>query len=263
MTTTGAATFTDGDAYERMMGRWSRTAGAVFLDWLAPPAGRDWLDCGCGNGAFTEEIVARCAAKSITAVDPSEGQLAFARTRPAARHASFKLGSAEALDFPDNSFDVSIMALVLAFLSDPTKAAAELARVTRPGGSVASYMWDIDAGGSPLAPMTRAMQAVGVAPAKRPSEAASRRDVMQELWQQAGMVDVETMTIPVEISYPSVDAFCDVYFLPIGPQGVAISKLSDDDRARLRRQLHDDLSGPGGRVSYKAFANAVKGRVTG
>ena len=46
--------FVDGAAYDRGMGSWSRLAGQVFLDWLAPPAGQRWLDVGCGSGAFTE-----------------------------------------------------------------------------------------------------------------------------------------------------------------------------------------------------------------
>jgi len=53
--------FEDGAAYERMMGVWSRLAGEIFLDWLAPPAGLRWIDVGCGSGAFSELIVERAA----------------------------------------------------------------------------------------------------------------------------------------------------------------------------------------------------------
>lgn len=77
--------FDDGATYERYMGRWSRLAGDVFLDWLAPEKGLRWLDVGCGNGAFTEMICERCAPGAIDGVDPSEAQLAFARTRPAVK----------------------------------------------------------------------------------------------------------------------------------------------------------------------------------
>ena len=53
--------FDDGASYERMMGVWSRLAGGIFLDWLAPPRGLRWIDVGCGNGAFTELLVERFA----------------------------------------------------------------------------------------------------------------------------------------------------------------------------------------------------------
>ena len=57
--------FTDGKAYERMMGRWSRVVGEQFLRWLDVGKGLRWLDVGCGNGAFTEEIVVQCAPASV------------------------------------------------------------------------------------------------------------------------------------------------------------------------------------------------------
>jgi ubiquinone/menaquinone biosynthesis C-methylase UbiE len=84
--------FDDGAAYERAMGNWSRRAGSIFLDWLAAPPGLKWIDVGCGNGAFTELIVERCAPAEVQGIDPSEDQLAFARKRPAARVAKFSLG---------------------------------------------------------------------------------------------------------------------------------------------------------------------------
>ena len=81
--------FEDGASYERMMGTWSRLAGGIFLDWLAPSNGLRWVNVGCGNGAFTELLVERCAATEVQGIDPSDEQLAFARTRPAARVAEF------------------------------------------------------------------------------------------------------------------------------------------------------------------------------
>ena len=84
--------FDDGAGYERMMGTWSRLAGEIFLDWLAPLSGLRWIDVGCGSGAFTELLVERCAPVEVQGIDPSEGQLAFARTRPAARLAKFQPG---------------------------------------------------------------------------------------------------------------------------------------------------------------------------
>ena len=74
--------FNDGDVYERTMGVWSRLAGELFLDWLNPRPGMRWIDVGCGSGAFTELLVQRCTPAEALGIDPSEAQLAFARTRP-------------------------------------------------------------------------------------------------------------------------------------------------------------------------------------
>ena len=76
--------FEDGAAYERMMGTWSRLVGDVFLDWLPPEPGLRWIDIGCGTGVFTELLIERCAPAEVQGIDPSEAQLVFARTRPAA-----------------------------------------------------------------------------------------------------------------------------------------------------------------------------------
>jgi 2-polyprenyl-3-methyl-5-hydroxy-6-metoxy-1,4-benzoquinol methylase len=70
--------FTDGAAYETLMGRWSRTAGEVFVDWLSPLQGLRWLDVGCGTRAFTELVIDRCRPKQISAIDPAEDQITYA-----------------------------------------------------------------------------------------------------------------------------------------------------------------------------------------
>jgi len=114
--------YDDGAAYERMMGAWSRIAGEIFLDWLAPPRGLRWIDVGCGSGAFTELLVERCAPAEVQGIDPSEAQLSFARARPAGRIAKFHRGDALALPFGENNFDAAVMALVIFFVPDPTRA---------------------------------------------------------------------------------------------------------------------------------------------
>src|SRR5882724_456231 len=96
--------FEDGAGYEKMMGVWSRLAGEVFLDWLAPAPGLRWLDVGCGSGAFSQLLVDRCAPAEVQGIDPSEAQLAFARSRPAARLAQFRQGNAMALPFAEDRF---------------------------------------------------------------------------------------------------------------------------------------------------------------
>jgi ubiquinone/menaquinone biosynthesis C-methylase UbiE len=108
-----------------------------------------WIDVGCGNGAFTELLVERCAPAEVVGIDPSEAQLAYARTRPAARMAEFRRGNAMALPFSADRFNAAVMALVIFFVPDPAKGVAEMVRVVGPGGTVAAYVWDIVGSGFP------------------------------------------------------------------------------------------------------------------
>jgi SAM-dependent methyltransferase len=256
-----AKLFTDGEAYERLMGRWSRLAGERFLDWLDLPKGLRWLDVGCGNGAFTEEIIARCAPAVVMAIDPSEEQLAFARTRPGAKMAKFEVGDAQRLSFGDGTFDVAIMALVLSFLPDPAKAVAEMARVVRPGGWVATYMWDILNGGSPTTPIYTAMESFG-STSVRPNPAASRPEAMHGFWEMAGLEAIETRVIRIPVRYANFDDFWDSNTVLIGPQGKVIAGMSPAAREQLRIRLREHLSAASdGQILYEAFANAVRGRV--
>src|SRR3954462_6865665 len=199
--TTEPMRFNDGAAYERYMGTWSRLAGDTFLEWLAPAPGLRWLDVGCGNGAFTEMIVDRYAPASVMGIDPSEGQLAFARTRPAARVAQFRQGDAMALPFPAESFDVAVMALVIFFISQPVKGVAEMERVIRPGGTVATYAWDMFGGGFPGEPIRAEMKLMGLTPPQPPSSDASRMAALREMWVGAGLTEVETKEITVRRTF--------------------------------------------------------------
>jgi SAM-dependent methyltransferase len=253
--------FDDGAAYERMMGTWSRLAGDVFLEWLAPAPGLRWIDVGCGNGAFTELIVERCRPAEVQGIDPSEGQLAFARTRPAGRMANFRQGDALALPFPQAAFDAAVMALVIFFVPDPAKGVAEMMRVVRPGGTVAAYAWDILGGGFPLEPLRIEMRALGITPLNPPSAAASRMDALKELWAGAGLTAIETREIIVQRTFANFDDFWATSLMgaSVGP---TIAALPPGDvellKTRVRARLPADSAG---RIAYQARANAIKGRV--
>src|SRR4051795_7784914 len=205
--------FDDGAGYERMMGKWSRLAGDGFLDWLKPPAGLRRVPVGCGNGAFTELLTERCAPAEIQGVDPSDAQLSFARDRHRAGVAQFHHGDATALPFADDRFDAAAMALVIFFVPEPAKGVAEMARVVRPGGLVASYAWDIEGGGFPAEPMLAELRALGFPPTRPPSFAASRMDNLRALWTGAGLQQIETREITVQRSFADFDDFWSTILL--------------------------------------------------
>ena len=256
-----AIRFDDGAAYERYMGLWSQRVGATFLDWLAPQPGWRWLDVGCGNGAFTESLVERCAPTSVHGIDPSEAQLAFARTRPAARLAQFRAGDAMALPFADDAFDAAVMPLVIFFVPEPKKGVAEMARVVRAGGSVSAYAWDMPGGGFPYDALHAELRALGVAVPTPPNPDASRLDALRALWTDAGLEAVETRTIAVQRTFTDFDDYWST--ARGGPSvGAKLSALSPSDLALLQTRLRARLPGDkSGRLTLDARANAVKGRV--
>ena len=154
--------FDDAATYDRFMGRWSRGVGSVFLDWLAPPAGARWLEVGCGSGTFTGHVLDACAPASMSTVDPSKSQIDYASGQPISQRVDFRIADAQALPFPDATFDVVASALVLNFIPDRPRGLSEMRRVTRPGGVVAGYVWDFAA--NVAQPGRSAMLGIGVDP---------------------------------------------------------------------------------------------------
>jgi SAM-dependent methyltransferase len=253
--------FDDGAAYERYMGKWSQLVGAPFLNWLAPKPGLRWLDVGCGNGAFTEMLVEQCAPALVRGIDPSEQQLAYARTRPALRGAQLLAGDAMALSFPDDSFDIAVMPLVIFFVPHPARGVAEMARVVSPGGRVAAYAWDMEGGGFPYDLLRSEMAALGHEVPTPPSPDASRIDALADLWASAGLDAVETDQITVNRIFTDFEDYWNT--IRGGPRmGAKLAALAPDLLARLRARMQERLSqDASGRITCGAQANTVKGRV--
>jgi SAM-dependent methyltransferase len=253
--------FDDGAGYERMMGKWSRLAGEVFLDWLKPPSGQRWIDVGCGNGAFTELLAERCAPAEIQGVDPSESQLAFARSRHSAGIAQFRQGDAMALPFEDNSFDAAVMALVIFFVPEPAAGVAEMARVVRRGGLVVSYAWDMENGGFPAEPVLAELRAQGFPPTRPPSSAASRMENLRALWTGAGLDRIETREITVQRTFADFDDFWSTMLLGASIKATVATMTPDQLeqlKQKVRARLAADHRGP---ITTSARANAILGRV--
>ncbi|WP_426609268.1 class I SAM-dependent methyltransferase [Bradyrhizobium sp. McL0616] len=251
--------FTDGAAYERFMAPWSRSAGALFLDWLAPGSGLAWADVGCGNGAFTELILARSAPSSICAIDPSDAQIATARQKLSAKQVELSIGDAMALPYDPDRFDVAVMALVLFFVPDPHKGASEMVRVTKPGGVVASYTWDVMRGGTPTQHLWEELDAMGKPAARPPSADVSRFAALKALWAALGIRDVETRELVVERTFVNFDDYW-LSMVVSSPSGI-VGKLSNAENTELKRRLQDRLPASAtGEITVHGWATAIKGR---
>ena len=131
-----------GDAYEPYVGRWSRLIARQFIPWVGVPPEKVWLDVGCGTGALSQVILHNASPRSLVGVDPSDGFVSFARHKVIDPRATFQVGDAQQLPVADGSFDATVAGLVINFIPDQAKAVREMKRATRPGGTVAAYVWD-------------------------------------------------------------------------------------------------------------------------
>ena len=258
-----AEVWENAESLERYVGRWSRLVAREFVAWLQVPPGSRWLDVGCGSGALTETALAEAEPESIEGVDTSEAFVAYAASRVTDPRASFAVADAQALDRPDAAYDAVASSLVLNFLPDPARGAAEMRRVVRPGGVVAGYVWDY-AGEMQL--MRRFWDAAAeLDPAAADLDEGRRMAGcnpadLEALFSGAGLEEVETRAIDV----PTVFADFDDYWSPFeGGQGPAPGycvSLPPDRRAALRERLRETLpAAPDGSISLVARAWAVRG----
>jgi ubiquinone/menaquinone biosynthesis C-methylase UbiE len=130
----------DPAAYEVYMGRWTRRLAAPFLEFVGVRSGHRVLDVGCGTGIIT--VAAADLGATVVGLDPAEPYLEFARRLCARPNASFELGDAHRIGYPDGTFDAAISTLALDVIPDPEKVGEEMRRVTKPGGIVASAVHD-------------------------------------------------------------------------------------------------------------------------
>jgi ubiquinone/menaquinone biosynthesis C-methylase UbiE len=171
-----------------------------------------------------------------------------------------RVGDAQALPFPDNTFDAAVMALVISFVPDPAKGAGELARVVKSGGLAASYMWDLPNFGVPLSPLYKALVKLGHPAPQPPQPFASAINNMRTMWHDAGLALVETTTLRITVSFRDFDDFWTSNTLPVGPLAKVIGALSKDAIDALKAELRSSLpTQPDGSIAYNAMANAVKG----
>jgi len=256
-----AHSFDDSAGYERFIGHWGRAAGIIFLDWLAPPPHADWLDVGCGTGLFTDLVVERCSPARMIAIDQVEAQIAYARRKPVAGRADFRVADAQMLPFADSTFNVVASALVLNFIPDRAKALSEMRRVAVSNALVAAYVWDFVPELSPSGPFRRALCQVAPDIPALPGTNESGLEALARMFERAGFADIATRSIDVTVEFPDFAAFWSAQTPSYSPLTKMVAAMSDRDRRKFVEILRADLNArEDGTISYLARANAVKAR---
>jgi SAM-dependent methyltransferase len=244
--------FADAAAYQRFMGRYSDLLAHEFARAARVEAGRDVVDVGCGTGALTTVLADIAGAEHVAGVDPSPPFVEQARARVPG--ADLRVAAAEALPFPDHTFDVAVSQLVFHFVSDPSAAVREMTRVTRPGGRVAACVWDMTGGMKMIRAFWDSARAVGSSEPAETERFGGRPGQLADLWRGAGLRDVEDRTLTVSADYPDYDELWESFLGASGPIGVCVTTLTEPQRDALAAALHERLGSPAGAFTLTASA---------
>jgi SAM-dependent methyltransferase len=233
-----------GDAYEPYVGRWSRLVAPEFLGWLAAPPGGSWLDVGCGTGALVETILSLSAPSEVVGIDPSLAYVAFASDRVNDPRVRFDVGDAQALQAASATFDAVVSGLVLNFVPEPGRALSEMARVARPGGTVAAYVWDYAEG---MQMMRHFWDAAGEMDSRARELDEGRRftlcrpEPLTDLFQTAGLEKVEVRAIDVPTAFSDFEDYWSPFLGGQAPAPGYAMSLSQGRRAALRERIRASL----------------------
>ena len=253
----------NGDMYERYIGRWSRLVARKFLNWLAVPAGSQWLDVGCGTGVLSQSILQLAEPAQIKGIDRSEGFVNFARERVQDSRVWFEVGDAEALTDAHETFEAVVSGLMLNFIPHPERALAEMTRVTRPGGEVAVYVWDYSDGMQMIRHFFDAAIALdpnAVEHDEGPRFPICHPDELHQLFEASGLRNVEVRAIEVPTVFRDFDDYWSPFLGGQGPAPSYVMSLSEERRALLRERIRVSLPYESdGSISLIARAWAARG----
>lgn len=251
------------EAYERHRGRSSKLLAPLFVDFVGVQG--EVLDVGCGTGALTFALAKSESVSKIVAIDLSEAFLAYARSKTGDPRISFESGDAQNLRFSDASFDQCLALLVMRFIPDAPKAAREMRRVTRPGGMVATAMWDNTGGNElndSLSDAARSLDSNARQDRDTPGSYGTAEELIS-LWAGAGLRNIEVKNIVFPCGFDSFDDFWQPLTEGQGPAGAYLRRISEHHRTALRERLRQNLfvNRTDGAFTLTAKAWAVRGTV--
>jgi SAM-dependent methyltransferase len=244
------------DRYDRFMGRYSGPLAPVFANFAGVAHGQRVVDVGCGPGALTAELVGRLGADAVSAVDPSESFVTAARERHPG--VDVQQAAAEELPFADHAFGAALAQLVVHFMADPVAGLREMARVTSAGGVVAACVWDHAGGRGPLSTFWEAARDLDPDVEDESDLAGARQGHLVELFEAAGLRDIEDGDLSVDVEHPSFEEWWEPYTFGVGPPGGLVARLDPDRQDQLRERCREIL--PDAPFVVSAHVWAARGR---
>jgi len=250
-------------AYEQRMGNWSKLLAPLFIEFVGVQG--EVLDVGCGTGSLTFAVAKNQSVSKIVGLDASNGFIEYARSLNFDPRVSFEVGNAKTLPFPGASFDRCLSLLVVSFIPDASQAVREMRRVTRPGGVVATCMWDNRGGMEGFQVIWDAAIALdpGADRFREKHLPFGSPEELSSLWRGSGLVDMEVRELVIPLKFTSFDDLWGPSLEGQGPMGAYLGGLPPNNREMLKTRLQQNIlgDGPDRPFTLNAKAWAVRGTV--
>ena len=259
---------------ETLAGQVTRSAADIYEEFFVPALFQEWaprladaarlapgqrvLDIACGTGVLACEAARRVAPDGmVVGLDRNEGMLAVARRKSPA--VTWKSGLAEALPFPNRSFDAVVSQFGLMFFDDKVKALREMERVVKANGRLAVAVWsalETSPGYAAMAALLQRLFGERIANELHVLFALGDPKVLRALFAEAGIAKAEIRTQVGTARFPSIKAWVRTEL-----KGWTLADLIDDDQyALLVREAERELlpyAKAGGEVMFDAPAHIV------
>ena len=216
-----------------------------LLDRARPQPGERVLDLACGTG-----IVARTIARNlngqahIVGLDLRPAMVEVARSTAAQEGLGIEwhVGRADALPFPDASFELVVIQQGLQFFPDQAAALREVSRVLAPGGRVASATWTALSDNPFNEAFAEVIERHLGTPALHAPYSLGDRAQLHALFMEAGFEGIEIERVVRTVRLPSPDTFVDLSLTSASAAIPALQAMDAGERAALVEAVRADMA---------------------